>query len=257
MERIKSLTCYEKVVFFLTLAVAAFFSILYPITMAKTGFLYIDTIFIPTEAENATIYSGKLRGVQSRFVVYRDNTAEFYYGEKYYGPYTLKEDVPIAGTSGKGPTGLELCLGDTVLFRGTVGKDQNSVWLFYEDGRIETGSRIYATTENRSAVTLDETGNIIDPIKPTAAEILDLLTGPMLRHKGNWQAWAVGVLLCVCNAVSILYADALFQWRLAFQIESVDRVEPSEWELIRRRIGWNAVLLVSLVLFIMGLSESV
>ena len=63
----------------------------------------------------------------------------------------------------------------------------------------------------------------------------------------------VAVFICVLNAVSILFADELFRWNLAFQIRNVDHAEPSDLEIAGRYIGWTAILIVALVIFIMGL----
>ncbi|MBQ8216933.1 MAG: hypothetical protein IJZ91_03115 [Oscillospiraceae bacterium] len=73
------------------------------------------------------------------------------------------------------------------------------------------------------------------------------------KIKGEWIAWFVAVLVCIFNGVSILYADELFRWNLAFQIRNVDKAEPSDWEIAGRYIGWTLVTVMALVIFIMGL----
>jgi hypothetical protein len=55
------------------------------------------------------------------------------------------------------------------------------------------------------------------------------------------------------TAVSILFADELFRWNLAFQIRNADRAEPSDWEIAGRYIGWTALTIMALVLYVMGL----
>ena len=58
----------------------------------------------------------------------------------------------------------------------------------------------------------------------------------------------VAVFICVLNAVSILFADELFRWNLAFQIRNVDHAEPSDLEIAGRymREGILAELLYRL-----------
>ena len=61
------------------------------------------------------------------------------------------------------------------------------------------------------------------------------------------------VFICILNAISILFADELFRWNLAFQIRNVDNAEPSDWEIAGRYIGWTVMTIMALVIFITGL----
>ena len=90
-------------------------------------------------------------------------------------------------------------------------------------------------------------------MKPSAETILELMDGPELTHKGDMQAWFGGVFICVINAISILFADELFRFNLAFQIRNADRAEPSEWEIAGRYISWTIIAGMALALFVMGL----
>ena len=91
-------------------------------------------------------------------------------------------------------------------------------------------------------------------MEPSLATILDLAMGPELTHKGHWLPWFLGILLCVVNAVSILYADELFRFWLSFRIESPELAEPTDLEITGRYFGWIAMLIGILVVFIIGLS---
>ena len=99
----------------------------------------------------------------------------------------------------------------------------------------------------------DSDGNIIDPAKPSASDILRLVFDPELTHKGIWLAWFGAVFLSILNAVSILYADELFRWDLSFQIKNAETAEPSEWEMMKRYLSWTVVTIMLLVLYIVGL----
>ena len=90
-------------------------------------------------------------------------------------------------------------------------------------------------------------------MEPSAATILELMNAPELTHKGEWFAWFEAVFICVFNTISILFADELFRWSLAFRIRNVDHTEPSDWEIAGRYIGWTVLTIMALVLFIMGL----
>ena len=96
-------------------------------------------------------------------------------------------------------------------------------------------------------------GNIIDPAKPSASDILRLVFDPELTHKGSWLAWFGAVFLSILNAVSILYADELFHWDLSFQIRNAETAEPSDWELMKRYLGWTVFTIMVLVIYIVGL----
>lgn len=67
---------------------------------------------------------------------------------------------------------------------------------------------------------------------------------------------ALGCLVCAANALSILYADFLFRFRLAFLIRGAEDAEPSEWELFTRRIAWLAFTGLALFFFVMGLASA-
>ena len=53
--------------------------------------------------------------------------------------------------------------------------------------------------------------------------------------------------------VSVLFADELFRFNLAFRIRDADRAEPSEWEIAGRYISWAVLPVVALALLIGGL----
>ncbi|MBS6517595.1 MAG: hypothetical protein KH353_05275 [Clostridium sp.] len=99
----------------------------------------------------------------------------------------------------------------------------------------------------------DENGNAIDPVKPSASAILELMNGPALTHKGDWSAWFGAVFLCLLNAFSVLFADELFRWNLTFQIRNADQAEPSDWEIAGRYIAWTVITIAALVIFLIGL----
>ena len=99
------------------------FSVLYPVTTARVGFLYQDTILTPAQEGDATVYSGKLRGEAARFTVHADKSVEFQYGDKTYGPYTVTEDpgrAPGQRAEQVSRTGVEVRCGIRSCSRGGV-----------------------------------------------------------------------------------------------------------------------------------------
>ena len=254
MERFRALNGYQKGVLAVMLVMIVVFTILYPININRVGYLYNETILVPSEQDGATVYSGKISGKQTKFTVSEDGAVAFQYGDQTYGPYTVTEDpaaVPEEDENADAMTGIEIRCGDAIAFRGGVLDLGEYRWLTSEDGspasfgiQIRTGS-----------VIMDGDGNVVDPMEPTPEHILDLLEGPELIHKGTWIAWFLAVVVCAATALSILFADELFRWNLRFVIRNVEDAEPSEWEMMGRYVAWTIMPIMALGLFIIGLGE--
>ena len=232
---------------------ALVFAVVYHMTIARVGVLYQNAIFVPAEENGVTVYSGKLRGKQAEFTVSADKTVSFRCDGQTYGPYTVKEDptaLPEVEIEREGMTGVEIREGEKLVFRGGFWQSDGSVWLRNADGSMDLGMQTYVV---ENGVKKDSDGNIIDPAKPSASDILRLVYGPELTHKGSWLAWFSAVFISLLNAGSILYADELFRWNLSFQIRNAETAEPSDWELMERYLSWTALTIVVLVIYIVGL----
>lgn len=253
MERLKALNRYQKAVLIIITVMVLVFTVLYPLTISHKGFAYQDAILIPSQQGDNIEYVGKIQGQSARFTVSADKTVQFQYGDKTYGPYTAKEDptaVPKDHDLSNRMTGIALYCGDALLFRGGVLKQEDYLLLFQEDGSVyDLG--ISVTTN--AGIVMDEDGNIIDPMEPSASTILTLMSGPQLTHKGSWAVWIGSVLICAATAISILFADELFRFALAFRIRDAEQAEPSDWEMTGRYISWTILPLITLWLFIRGL----
>ena len=251
-KRIKNLNCYQKCFLLIMLLMSLAFTILYPITISRVGYEYKNSILVPTQENNNIIYSGKIHGTQAHFTVSEDKTLVFQYGDKTYGPYTLKEDpgaIPQNDDMSEYMTGVELRCGENILFRGGVLQTADSYWLYNEDGNDYEFSNMAEDETER-----DADGNIIDPDEPSTGNILELMNDPVLTHKGNWTAWLGALIISIFNAFSILYADEIFRWNLAFQIRDTDGAEPSDWEIAGRYVSWIILILVALIIYIMGMN---
>ena len=254
MERTRRLNSYQKGVLIFMIAMSLMFAVIYPKTISRVGYRYHDAILVPTEENGYTVYSGKIQGKQAEFFVSDDNTVAFHYDNKIYGPYIVKEDataVPKENETSGGMTGIEVCEGQDILFRGGVMDIGDFYWLISEDGTSNSMMAISFVTSD--GIERDENGNPIDRMKPSISTIYELTQSPELTHTGMGIGWFGAVCICILNALSILFADELFRWKLAFQIRNVERAEPSDWEIAERYIGWTAMALIALVLFILGL----
>ncbi len=244
MERIKRLDVYQKgVLLFMCVMVLGFTGMYLP-RILRVGFAYQDTILVPHQENGSMVYEGELQGEPVRFTVSEDRTVVFQYGSRRYGPYTAKEDpaaIPKDEELAERMTGVEICRGSEILFRGGVLAVEDLYMLYREDGSLE----------NIPLLDIDENG--IAPVEPTAETILKLLHGPELTHRGNGLLWFGAVLLCALNALSILFEEELFRWNLQFVIQDVSHAEPADWEILSRRIGWTIAAAGALIIFLAGM----
>lgn len=253
MERIRGLDRYQKGLLLAMAAMALIFAVVYPVTIARVGFEYKDTIFVPQPQSGGTVYTAKLDGKQAQFTVSEDKTVVFQCGDAVYGPYTAKEDptaIPEELRADYAMTGVELWQGEELVFRGAVPENDEFGWLYNEDGSVHGFGISYSTG---GGLERDENGNIIDPLKPGTASILRLMRGPALTHKGEWPVWFFAAAVCVGNTLWMLFADELFRFGLVFQVRDPDRAEPSDWEIGSRYVGWTSLAVIALISFFMGL----
>ena len=59
--------------------------------------------------------------------------------------------------------------------------------------------------------------------------------------------------MCVIAAVSILFADELFRWKMSFRVRDAYDAEPSDWEIAARYISWTVMPILISILFLKGL----
>ena len=251
MERIRSLGRYQKGILILMAAMLLLFTALYPIVLSREGFLYRNALLIPSEEDGNTVYAGKIEGQPASFTLYDDRSVQFQYGDSVYGPYTAAE-APDALQNldlGDGAVGVELRCGEELVFRGGALRQGDQLWLYTEDGSVYTDIGIMTS----GGFIFNEEGEVIDPNEPSVSDILMVMAGPPLTHKGSWFGWVMGVIACILTAVDILFADELFRLHMAFHISRAEDAEPSDWEIAGRYIGWTVMPVIALVLFIIGL----
>lgn len=257
MERIRNLDKYQKGILVLLLVMYAVFAAVYFVVISRVGYLYHDTVLVPGEENGNTVYSGKIDGKQAVFTVTADQAVTFRHGEKLYGPYTVKEDptaIPEEDDFAAYMTGYEIRDGEEIFFRGGGFKNggDDGYWMLYnEDGSFASIS-ITAVASDGAIVT-DGKGNIIDPMEPSAGTILQMVEGPKLTNKGHWGFYLIAGMFSVVIVISILFADEVFRWGLRYQIRNPELAEPSDWEIASRYIGWTALTVAVLVVYIMGL----
>lgn len=251
MERIKNLNLYQKGILVLLALLFVGFTVAYSVAYNRVGYVYEGALLMPSQGDGQTVYAGKLHGKETSFTVTADKVVTFCYGEKTYGPYTVREDpTAIPKTSGLSEhmTGIEILDGEKVFFRGGVFASRGSLVLL-----PETGSATNKVSMIVGGVSYDAHGNPIDQMIPSAATLVELTEGPELTRRGDWECWFYGVILSVITVVSILFADELFRWNLSFQIRDVYDAEPSEWEIFTRYAGWTVLTVLTPIMYVTGL----
>lgn len=252
-ERLKLLNGYEKGLLVTMAGMLLVFAVCYYFTISRVGFAYRDAILVPHTENGDTIYSGKIQGELAEFTVTAEKDVLFCCGDRTYGPYSVTEDpaaVPEGDDAAEKMTGVVVRSGDEILFRGGVWNWMGTYWLTNADG---TNGNIHISYVSGDGVTRDENGDPLDPVEPEVSTILQLLDEPELTHKGHWGMWWLALAVSLLNAGAILFADEIFRWNLAFQIQDVESAEPSDTEIAGRYIGWTAMALFALILLIRGL----
>lgn len=253
-QKIKDLNWYQKGILLLLLVLIPVYAVIYHVSISRVGVLYNDKIFVPAEESGATVYSGRLDGKPAEITVTNDKTAvTFRCGDTVYGPYTIEEDPSALADIEFCPSdmrGVALYDGETLLFRGGFWPSGEFTQLYRADGSPDLQMGLYAV---ENGVWKDADGNVVDPMKPDAADILRIALAPELTHKGDWLVWFGAVCISLLNAATILYADELFRWNLSFQIQNAEDVEPSEWEMLSRYLGWTVLTVLAFIVYILGL----
>ena len=249
MERIRNLNRYQKALLAVLTLMALVFGAVYHVVSSRVGYLYENRILLPSEQGGNQLYSGTIDGRVCTFTVTADGTVTLRHGDRVYGPYTVRDDPTAKPEDEPYMTGVEILDGEQVFFRGGYWPSTDGMVLFHEDGGIMVD--FYAYTVD--GTTYDADGNIVDPMEPSAADILELVDGPALTSKGQWQAWFGGVFCSMLIAATILFSDELFYLSLSFRIRNPDHAEPSDWELAGRYISWTGLTVLTLVLYIVGL----
>lgn len=276
-EKWQSMTFYRRAMLLATVGLMLLFAVLYPIMSSQKGLEYENDFYKLNVQGEAKVYTGFahewrigntiVSSNQGRKTVYTVTETPAGYtvgcqieGESF-GPYQLNKvrlsDLPAALAQAPLGGGLEIKNTATgeVLFRGgylvSVGYllvDENAVTE--ADKAADPLSRVsvngFTFFDYKPAVPEEGPG-------PDDLVHFTLGAGENLTHRGEGVYFVLALLVAVFNAVSILYAEELFTWQMSFRVAEPEKVEPSEWELFGRHVGWCLFLLMELTILLYGL----
>ena len=234
------LSTFDKIVLFLLVSMLLIFTVLYFITTSQIGLAYEGSILTPSYEEGRTVYTGKIQGNNAQFIVTNQRVITFVYGDKTYGPYTIVENPSLVPADKGYLTGYEILDGNELIFRGSVHIRSGYYEYYDENGNLQS-PEITISTNNQS------------DIAPSVSDLLRLISDPQMTHKGNWVYWFAGLILSISLGLSVVFADALFHFRVSRWLNHAQDAEPSDLALTQRHMIWILMLLAILILFSLGL----
>lgn len=250
MERIKNLSKTQKVLMVIIAVMIVAFSIIYPVIMSIKGIEFRRDFLTKKEGQGDVTYTDGYTSI----TVYDDKRIEFkcyhrFTGDGYkdiiYGPYSWTEDpsaIPAVTENGMLSSddyiGVKIMDGDKVYFRGAVSKE--GYMVYKADG----------TMGNDFEVVLGD--YYANP--PDIYEIVKFITGPQTTNRGNIVFYIYGIIICIIAVISMLFPDELFKLAMWPRVRNLHDIEPSDWELTVRVIGWYVFTIGAFVVFVVGLT---
>ena len=239
MKNWRQRSLLEKVLLLALAGMTVFFLLLYLILSRMPGVEYCGALLLRHTEGESVIYSGKARGQRVEFQVSEGGAVTYLVDGQARGPYTVVLDQSAAPDDFL--TGGEVRLGEEVLFRGGWLLQEDFLYLEDETGASQFGLNVTVTGEKKQL-----------PRDPSATFLIQLVLQPDLRHRGQWQPYALGLLLSLITVFLILYADKLFRHRLGWHIRNPELAEPTDWELFTRKLAWGLFSGMALALYIIG-----
>ena len=255
IEKWRSTPLSYRVLILLHAALMLLFILLYSTLGKQYVVRHEDELFRYREDGNTLTYTGTLNDLDAVFTVLPDGSLECLLDGVAYGPYTVIED-PSAGPEDsdvpiRGLTGIEVREGDEVMFRGGFyGVDS---LLFYNSD----GTRYRSPTQTVVSSTGYSEVHTSVPVEPSLKTVLRFTIAPDLVYRGDIEALLIGLFCSIACMASAFWAEELFRHNLKFSIKHAENAEPSEWALMSRWISWLTLTVLTLVLYIGGLSSSI
>ena len=204
----------KKVLLLVLAALVALFGVLYWRSAAgPEGVAYRDVLYFPTQELEALVYTGKADGQTVSYAVGSDGSVTCRVGETVHGPYTIREDPSAVPDGYEGSQGIEIRLGDEVLFRGCY-LPRSTLSLIQEDGEPLWGSSSYAFASDGTI--LGENGRVITQQEfhePDLYTLVRVALEPELTHRGSMGLYLAVTLLALFNIIQICFPHLFFRQR--------------------------------------------
>lgn len=248
---------FEKGIILVLIVMAVVFAFVYHHIIRQEGFAYMGALLLPSQADGATLYSGTVDDKEAVFTITADKQVTFRLGDTVYGPYTVKEDPTAIAKDHKYAqymTGLEIKKGDEIFFRGAYMDRGNDIprQFYNEKGEaVSVNVKVHVTG---GGIVKDEHGNVIDPMEPTVGDILSLIRGPKLIHRGNWVIYFLCLFTSAMAVILVLFGEQLTRWRMRYYYRNADELEFTEGVYVARYIAFVILVVAIFGFYIRGLS---
>lgn len=225
VENWRSLERLQQVLLLALAAMFVCFTVVYPILNTRKGVAWRDTLLLCARAGENTVYTGRLWGREAVFTVSPGGVVSCMWDGIEGETYTVVPDGTAAPEDSFCPgRGVEIRRGDEVVFRGDWAPYTNVNDIVLRGGPYSEDMRL--------AVLLTQ--------------------NPALTSRGVWALYGSGVGLSLLALALILLSGPLFQLKMALRVKDPYGVEPSEWELLSRRLLWIFLTGCALVCYVWG-----
>lgn len=247
------LSRYRRVLLLVMAAEILVFFIANVLAFLRPGLEYQDTLLYPRTEGELQIYQGRVDGETARFTVTPGGEVSYQWGEYTYGPYQISEDPSAVPDGYEGSQGIEIRLGDEVLFRGCylpsstfplIQEDGESLW---EDSNIYmiSGEKIW---RNGQEITEREYR------EPSLSALARVALGTELTRQGNILLYLLITVLAVFNVLQICFPGLFFRRYIRWRVRDPELAEPSDFYIAMERMEWVVLAIVCLVLYGMCLT---
>ena len=244
---------YRRVLLLVMAAEILVFFIANVLAFLRPGLEYQDTLLYPRTEGELQIYQGRVDGETARFTVTPGGEVSYQWGEYTYGPYQITEDPAAVPDGYEGSQGIEIRLGDEVLFRGCylpsstfplIQEDGESLW---EDSNIYmiSGEKIW---RNGQEITEREYR------EPSLSALARVALGTELTRQGNILLYLLITVLAVFNVLQICFPGLFFRRYIRWRVRDPELAEPSDFYIAMERMEWVVIAIVCLVLYGMCLT---
>ena len=244
---------YRRVLLLVMAAEILVFFIANVLAFLRPGLEYQDTLLYPRTEGELQIYQGRVDGETARFTVTPGGEVSYQWEEYTYGPYQISEDPSAVPDGYEGSQGIEIRLGDEVLFRGCylpsstfplIQEDGESLW---EDSNIYmiSGEQIW---RNGQEITEREYR------EPSLSALARVALEPELTRQGNILLYLLITVLAVFNVLQICFPGLFFRRYIRWRVRDPELAEPSDFYIAMERMEWVVLAIVCLVLYGMCLT---